>query len=221
MDPILDTIDEALSRKKLTDSAASLLAVGHSSLIKNMRIPREGEKRYNLPGLMKLAKVLDLDFYFGPQRDLRPPSSSDEDFVFVQTYEVNLSAGPGLIPVESNGSDQLAFSRAWMVRNSINSQRCGVVRVRGDSMFPTIPDGAMVLVHLPETQVVEEGIFAFSRAGEAFIKRLIPINTGKDGRATSMVILSDNPAYAPDVLVGEALNEIRIVGRIRCAMTTF
>jgi phage repressor protein C with HTH and peptisase S24 domain len=221
MDPILDTIDAALSRKKLTDSAASLMAVGHSSLIKNMRIPREGEKRYNLPALMKLAKVLELDFYFGPQRELRPLTDANQDFVFVQTYEVNLSAGPGLIPAETNGTDQLAFSREWMSRNGINSQLCGLVRVRGDSMFPTIPDGAMVLVHLPETQVVEEGIFAFSREGEAFVKRMIPVNKGKDGRATSLVILSDNQSYPPDVLVGEALNEIRIVGRIRCAMTTF
>ena len=57
MDPILEIIDAALRRKGLSDSAASKLAVGHSSLIKNMRIPRDGEKRYNLPALQKLSEV--------------------------------------------------------------------------------------------------------------------------------------------------------------------
>lgn len=68
MDPILDVIDEALREKGLTDAAASRLAVGHPSLIKNMRLPRSGEKRYNLPALQKLAGVLGLEFYFGPPR---------------------------------------------------------------------------------------------------------------------------------------------------------
>ncbi|MDF2232205.1 S24 family peptidase [Albimonas sp. CAU 1670] len=68
MDPILDVIDDALREKGLTDAAASRLAVGHPSLIKNMRLPRSGEKRYNLPALQKLAAVLGLEFYFGPPR---------------------------------------------------------------------------------------------------------------------------------------------------------
>jgi phage repressor protein C with HTH and peptisase S24 domain len=221
MDPILEIIDKALSRKKISDAAASNLAVGHPSLIKNMRIPREGEKRYNLPALMKLAKVLDLDFYFGPRREQPPMSVEADDFIYIRRYDVNLSAGPGMIPVENAEADQLAFSRAWMRREGLNGRNCGLLRVRGDSMHPTVQDGAMVLVEISDEPITREGIYALCRDGAAFVKRLIPINTGKDGRATSLVILSDNSAYPPDVLVGEALNEIRIVGRIRCAMTTF
>lgn len=41
MDPILATIDLALKRKGLSDAAASKLAVGHPSLIKNLRMPRK------------------------------------------------------------------------------------------------------------------------------------------------------------------------------------
>ena len=76
MDPILDVIDQALKAKGLSDAAASRQAVGHPSLIKNMRMPREGEKRYNLPALKKLADVLGLEFYFGPPRETDPLSQA-------------------------------------------------------------------------------------------------------------------------------------------------
>ena len=151
---------------------------------------------------------------------IQTPQVSPDDFVYIRRYDVNLSAGPGMIPVENAEADQLAFSRAWMLREGLNGQRCGLLRVRGDSMHPTIHDGAMVLVEMSDEPIKREGIYAFSRDNEAFVKRVIPINTGKDGRATSLVILSDNSAYHPDVLVGEKLNDIRIVGRVRCSLTT-
>ncbi len=157
----------------------------------------------------------------GGRYDEIPPALSPDDFVYIARYDVNLSAGPGLIPAENAEADQLAFSRAWMRREGLNNQSCGLLRVRGDSMAPTVQDGALVLVQMSDEPIAREGIYAYSREGAAFIKRMVPINTGKDGRATSFVILSDNPAYPPEVVVGEAMNEIRIVGRVRCAMTTF
>ena len=155
--------------------------------------------------------------------NLAHPSSGDfaygnEEFTLVKRYDVNLSAGPGLIPIEDALSEHLAFSRSWLRREGINSQLCGLVRVRGDSMAPTIPDGAMVLIHMPEMTVLQEGIFAFSRAGSAFIKRIIPAGIEQDGRATSLVILSDNPAYPAEAVSGKTLNEVRIVGRVRSVM---
>jgi phage repressor protein C with HTH and peptisase S24 domain len=68
MDLILEAIDEALKKKGLSDAAASKLAVGNPSLIKNFRAPSAAGKRYNAVALQKLADVLDLEFYFGPRR---------------------------------------------------------------------------------------------------------------------------------------------------------
>jgi phage repressor protein C with HTH and peptisase S24 domain len=152
--------------------------------------------------------------------DAIPPPRGAEDFVFVPRYEVDLSAGPGVFPAENAEADQLAFSRAWMRGRGLANQRCGLLRVEGDSMMPTIPNGALVLVHIAELPVDREAIFAFSRNSEGFVKRLVPVNVGSDGKATSLVILSDNPAYPPDVVVGDALNELRIIGRVHCIMVT-
>ena len=121
MDAILDAIDQALRQQGLTDAAASKLAVGHPSLIKNLRLPRDGEKRYNLPALMKLAEVLELEFYFGPKREptgpvpLRVVSNLDPEydaptgFVVIPWH----NARPG------DGSAPVAFSRAWLAQNAL------------------------------------------------------------------------------------------------------
>lgn len=112
MDTILDVIDEALKRKGLTDAAASKLAVGHPSLLKNLRMPREGEKRYNLPSLMRLAEVLDLEFYFGPKR----PSETSPRIVANIGPDDDAPTGFLTIPWAGirPGSAPVAFARAWL-----------------------------------------------------------------------------------------------------------
>ena len=153
----------------------------------------------------------------GDATDALPPRLA-EDFALIPRFRVNLSAGPGLVPAEEDGGDHLAFSRAWLRRTGIDPRRAGLVRVQGDSMQPAIPDGALVLVDMGATAVRAEGVFAFSRDGDAFVKRIVPVNKARDGRPSSVVILSDNPLHPPDVLVGEDLNSIRIVGQVRCVI---
>ncbi len=213
-------------RDRLHLSQTDFAALADSS--KASQINYEAGKR--APDSEYLTKIaasgVDILYLFSGLRSVSSltnssPEMSTDDFVYVRRYDVNLSAGPGMIPVENADADQLAFSRAWMRREGLNGRSCGLLRVRGDSMHPTVQDGAMVLVEMSDEPIAREGIYALCRDGVAFVKRMIPVNKGKDGRATSLVILSDNPAYPPDVLVGEALNEIRIVGRIRCAMTAF
>ncbi|WP_353428720.1 XRE family transcriptional regulator [Paracoccus denitrificans] len=145
---------------------------------------------------------------------------AEEGFAFVQRMDLDVSAGSGVVPIDGGESETLAFSTKWLGRNGINSQLAVLVRVKGDSMAPGIPDGALAMVHLPERTVEREGIYAFNRGDQSFIKRLIPSGRDEAGMPTSLVILSDNPAFPPDAVTGEQMNEIRIVGRVRCVMTT-
>lgn len=142
----------------------------------------------------------------------------DQDFALLPRYEVNLSAGPGLVPAHEDVEERLAFSKAWLRRNLINAAQSGLVRVRGDSMAPTVPDGALALVNTAEARVDREGIYAFSREGEAYIKRLVPLAPGPGGAPTSIVIISDGGSFAPEFVTGPQLNELRIVGRVRCIL---
>lgn len=102
MDLILEAIDEALRKKGLSDAAASKLAVGNPSLIKNFRAPSAAGKRYNAVALQKLADVLDLEFYFGPRR-------------------INVAATEG---ASANRLQRAVFSAAVLPRRGF--AKCGV-----------------------------------------------------------------------------------------------
>lgn len=145
-------------------------------------------------------------------------SVSEDAYALLPRYEVNISAGPGLLPVSEDVEDRLAFSRVWLKRNQINPASAGLVRVRGDSMAPTIPDGALALVNTAEARVEREGIYAFSRDGEAYVKRLVPVAPGPGGQPTSVVIISDGGSFPPEFLTGPQLNDLRVVGRVRCIL---
>lgn len=115
----------------------------------------------------------------------------------------------------------MAFSTDWISRLGLNSDLCGLVRVEGDSMTPTIPDGSLVLVHAPEMFVEREGIYAFSQDGEAFIKRMLPSDFDDHGRPRTIAIVADNRSYPVQVVSNEDLNTIRIAGRVRTVITSF
>ena len=154
-----------------------------------------------------------------------PPPALDalvggEDFSLIARYDVNVSAGPGLIPVSEVEDGHLAFAKSWLTRHHINPDKAGIVRVQGDSMAPTIPDGALVLVHGAENHPDRTGIYAFSRGGQAYVKRLTPLERAADGRLAGIAIISDNPSTPPEVVAGQALNGLRIVGRVRCVLVT-
>lgn len=144
-----------------------------------------------------------------------------EEFAMIDRFDLSVSAGNGLVPVEGEAKDRLAFSRSWLLRNNINPDLAVLVRVKGDSMAPTIADGALVLLHVIENAVAREGIYAYNRDGASYIKRLIPAMAPETGRTTAIVIVADNPAYPPESLAGSQLNEIRVIGRVRCAMIEF
>lgn len=147
-----------------------------------------------------------------------PAPEFDQDFALIPRYEVNLSAGPGLVPDHEHVEERLAFSRVWLSRNRINPAHAGLVRVRGDSMAPTLPDGALALVNTAEARLDREGVYAFSRDGEAFVKRLVPVAIGPGGTPTSIVIISDGGTIPPEMISGPALGDLRIVGRVRCIL---
>ncbi len=78
------------------------------------------------------------------------------------------------------------------------------IRVKGDSMTPTIMDGAIVWVH--KQQELQNGqIGIFMLRDEAVCKRF-----QKDRRAVRL--LSDNPAFTPIVL--KDMDGFRLVGRV-------
>ncbi len=106
-------------------------------------------------------------------------------------------AGPGVVNREDEDAVRLAFRKDWL-RSHCGTAEMGedcafLVRVRGDSMEPTLRDGAVVMA-LRERRAdhsrFRPGIFVIRDDDGLIVKR-----AALDGQV--LVITSDNPAYAP------------------------
>lgn len=140
------------------------------------------------------------------------------EYAFARRMELSVSAGNGLVPVDELEAEGIAFPVSWLRRLRMSADLAILVSVRGDSMAPAIPDGALVLLHVAERSLSAAGIYAFNLDGASFVKRLVPQSSGADGRPGAVAIFSDNPAYPPIVLSGSELNRISIVGRVRAVI---
>ncbi|MBL4751662.1 MAG: S24 family peptidase [Amylibacter sp.] len=203
MDMILNAIDGGLEKKGLSDAAASKLAVGHPSLIKNFRMPRSGEKRYNVGALEKLAEVLDLEFYFGPKRI--PEKTALDCFAEKAaqfTYAVDGSPEAlkeGFLPIPYNKHDPkhqddgvapVAFSRTWMIGRGLNPDKLSMIEVPNDRMAPTIRKGALALIDSgPDDN--DNLVWAFLESGKLDVARLCFM--GESGR----IVIRDHPDELP------------------------
>jgi phage repressor protein C with HTH and peptisase S24 domain len=140
-------------------------------------------------------------------------------YALVPRFDLALSAGPGRnVPDETTASAGIALPRQWFLENGVTADFCRLVRVRGDSMAPSIPDGATILIDGSQRLLRKAGIYAFTRGGDVFVKRLLPaIDTS--GKPVSVTILSDNPAFAPTVVTGSDMNALAIQGLVRAVLT--
>lgn len=122
MDPVLSVIDEALARAGLSDAAASKLAVGNYSLIKNMRAARGDDKRYSFQSLNELARVLGLECYFGPKRELRGFSDDGDssDLTRADALRGGYLPIPWLDAVTRKGSSPFAIAQSWLASSGLN-----------------------------------------------------------------------------------------------------
>lgn len=143
-----------------------------------------------------------------------------KDYAYIRRMELSVSAGSGIEPPPADQAEGIVLPMDWFRRRGVNSDLCVFVSVRGDSMTPGIPDGALVMVDCFAKTVEKAGIFAFVQDGQVFVKRLVPSGTGRDGRPTALMLLSDNPAYEPRAVAGAAMNDIRIVGRVRLVLAS-
>jgi phage repressor protein C with HTH and peptisase S24 domain len=224
MDPILSIIDEALKRKGLSDAAASKLAVGHSSLIKNLRMPREGEKRYNMPALQRLAEVLDLEFYFGPPRDAGHIEQVDiegDTFAHIPLHDASLSAGGGVENSSEVVVDYLAFRQDWLKKIGVAPAHAVLARIEagelGQSMIPTIHPGDLILIDTSKRSIprrqsnyksAKSPIYAFTTEGGARVKRISQLED-------LVILTSDNPDFDPEFIPRERWDSFNVIGRVK------
>lgn len=131
----------------------------------------------------------------------------DAGFVSVPIYDVRLAAGVAAFADAAEQIGEMPFDLGLLREiGRTSADGLAVFNAEGDSMAPNIQDAARVLTDLRDTRL-REGVFAFRTGDELRIKRLRRLVDGIE-------IRSDNLIYPPEQLIGEAADELTIIGRV-------
>ncbi len=128
----------------------------------------------------------------------------------VQFFDLQASAGPGLIaPEHDSASERIALPISQIRRQSgVTSTNLCALLARGDSMEPTIRNGALLLLDR-SVQHPREGIHVIKRGDDVLVKRIQLIGT------RSVRLISDNTRYIPeDMPLDDPSLPVRFVGLV-------
>lgn len=166
--------------------------------------------------LIKLAKGLRVRVEWlkeglGPMEPDDEPEDDFKDFVMVRRLDVKASAGNGNLVFFESDKGKVAFRRDFLKSEGAKESEALVCYADGQSMEPTIPDGAVLLVNLGGTEFVNNGIFVLRLEGEVLVKRLRREVGG------GILIVSDNQDKNryPDIhITPDKEDLLSIVGRV-------
>ncbi|WP_400766037.1 S24 family peptidase [Methylosinus sporium] len=107
-------------------------------------------------------------------------------------------------------SERIAFPRALLRRLGTEIDALEFLRARGDSMRPTIEDGAIVLIDRSQRDIIGDAVYLVSLDDGPLIRR---VRRNVDGAIT---LISDNRAcYEPERLERADAERLCVHGRIR------
>lgn len=134
---------------------------------------------------------------------------AEAGLVLLPRYDIGASAGPGALDPDDHPSAYMGFDKDWLRQvSAARTEDLSIIKVRGDSMLPTLADGDDIMVDRSRSGGrLEDGIYVLRRDDTLIVKR-VAINPATR-RAT---ISSDNSTYPswPDCNVAS----LNIVGRV-------
>jgi phage repressor protein C with HTH and peptisase S24 domain len=161
-----------------------------------------------LPGgenLLALAKTLgvSLDWLLigeepgEPLEPARPNGAHDltpadlDRYVKINRYDVEANAGHGALVLDEKVVDQLTFKREWIIgEKHWEPARLALLRVRGDSMEPTLCGGDLILVNTAPAGL-HDGLHVIRVGEDLLVKRLRRIGPN------AIQVISDNRELYP------------------------
>jgi phage repressor protein C with HTH and peptisase S24 domain len=198
---------ERLIVERREDYAGLSRLIGRNAAYIQQFIKRGVPKRLAEEDRRKLARYFNIDesLLGGPPREPEPSA----DLITIPRFDIDASAGHGALadgelPIAHLGFDQQFLKKLCSARPSDLS----IIRVRGDSMSPTLADGDDIMVDRSDAGIrVHDGIYVLRRGDMLAVKR-VAVHPG----SKRLTISSDNPAYPswPDC----DPQEVDVIGRV-------
>ncbi len=125
-------------------------------------------------------------------------------------YEVKASAGDGTLVESEDQTHLISFQPEWLNKEiRVNLNDVFLMLVDGDSMYPTLKNGAMIMVNR-NLNGVSDGIYVMRHDQNLLVKRLQSLPGG------IIKVKSDNNMYEPWEINKKHLNgrDIELIGRV-------
>lgn len=198
---ISNRLDTAMKEAGFASQSALARASGVPQPTINRILKGVGKQGPEAHTLVQLAAACGVTFEWlhegtGPRA--RAPSSSflpvivaqddDSRFYRIPKVRLRLSAGISGYRVEPETHDGSTFSvpRDWADRNGYLPERLIGIKIRGESMEPSLYEDDLVIINTADSQPVDGVVFAVNYEGEPVVKRL-----SRD--AGEWWLTSDNP----------------------------
>ncbi|NQZ28323.1 MAG: helix-turn-helix transcriptional regulator [Colwellia sp.] len=125
-------------------------------------------------------------------------------------YEVKASAGDGVLVEAEKQTHLISFKPEWLNKEiGVNANDVFLMLVDGDSMYPTLKSGAMIMVN-KHFNGLSDGIYVMRYEQNLLVKRLQMLPKG------IIKVKSDNDIYEPWEINKENLDgtDMEIIGRV-------
>ena len=139
-----------------------------------------------------------------------PEIDNDKDYVLIPVYDAIAACG---LTGHLNDHPQdimtgFPFPQKWLDSLGVKRTAAACIQAEGDSMLPTINEGAMVMIDLGNTEGKEGKVFVICRNGRAIIKRL-QINQDEDwvycSDNTNKILYPDLHPLENDFIIGRVV----------------
>lgn len=143
-----------------------------------------------------------------PRAPQPEPPLDPGQFVLLPKHPEAAAAGAETPPAPA-AAGFIALRHDW-VRSTcgVDPEHLLLELAAGDSMLPTIKHGDTLLVDTSDRGVGTFGIYVLEINGQRLVKR---VQRKHDG---SLVLISDNPAYQPDVVGKPEAERVSVIGRV-------
>lgn len=135
-----------------------------------------------------------------------------EGMIIIPRYTVKASAGHGepVLEIDTEGQPNY-FRSGWAQKNGYKPDGLFSIVAMGDSMEPTIPNGASLIVHR-QMEIVSGRVHVLCRGDECYVKRLIRQMDG------SILVKSENQDYKDVLISPDDPIPLHIVGLVVSVM---
>lgn len=170
-----------------------------------------GAVEYHYTSLPELVQH-ELGFTVQPPAKNQPalsPAQEADEMERVPFYDVQASAGLGAFNHDVYAPDDyIGLSKRWLELRGFYLSYLVFITASGDSMYPTISDGDMLLINRAAKQPKDGKIYVFRQGDQLWVKRVQGIMGG-------IRLISDNKElYSPvDVMFDDAL-DFEVIGQV-------